>query len=94
MANFIANANLGPEYVESSLKALLTPSASFVATLTAGGATNVDIVGPTGTVYVSFVLDTLNQAVDTGVLVNLPATLRYTTTSGTGIFNIRINVGA
>ena len=90
MANYIGNSSKAPELLESSLKTLLIPVANFTGTLLSGGVTTVDIVGPTGTVYGTFVLDTPNVPVPSGLITNLPAQLRFAVTAGTGIFRIEV----
>ena len=93
MANFIANSNLSPEYLESNLKAILNPAITFKATLTRGGPTTVAIVGQDNLTYGTFTLDTINQAVTSGPLTNLAPQLKYVVTAGTGNFNIVCSAG-
>lgn len=93
MANFIANSNLSPEYLESNLKAILNPTITFKATLTSGGPTTVAVVGQDNLTYGSFTLDTLNQVVSSGPIANLAPQLKYVVTSGFGNFNITCNAG-
>jgi hypothetical protein len=94
MANFIAYGDLGPEYLESAPKALLNPMNTFIGTLTSGGPTTVAIVNEAGTVtYGTFVLDTLNQPVSTGLIYNLSPRVRFRVVSGSGNFNIQLSAG-
>ena len=88
MAVTIANSNPSPEYLESVSKSILVPAINFVATLTRGGPVTVEIVGPDDTVYGTFVLDTINQPVSSGLITNLANKLRYRITAGTGAFTI------
>jgi len=91
MADYIGNSTKAPELLESSLKTILIPSANFTGTLLSGGTTTVAIVGATDTVYGTFVLDTLNTPVASGLLTNLPSQLRFSVTSGTGTFRIEVS---
>jgi len=90
MANFIENSNRLPEYVDSSLKTLITPVANFVATLTAGNYAVVSLIGDDGVTYGTFTLDTLDQEVESGLLTALPARMRASAQAGTGSFNIKV----
>ncbi len=90
MANFIENSNRLPEYVDSSLKTLITPVANFVATLTAGNYAVVSLIGDDGVTYGTFTLDTLDQEVESGLLTALPARMRASAQAGTGVFNIKV----
>lgn len=93
MANFIETSNKAPELVESALKTLLIPTANFVGTLTSGSATTVQLVGDDNLVYGTFVLDTLNTPVKSGLLTSLPNKIKFLVTSGTGRFTIEVNPG-
>lgn len=90
MSNFIENSNRLPEQVESQLKSMITPVANFVATLTDGPATTVQLVGDDEVVYGTFTLTTLNVPVASGLLTALPARMRFRVTGGTGQFNIKV----
>lgn len=93
MANFIANANLGPEYLESNLKSILASALNFTGTLTSGSIANVAIVGGDGLTYGTFVLDALNVPVRSGLITNLHPQLKFVVLSGNGQFNITLSAG-
>ncbi len=94
MANFIAQSNLGPEYLEATSKALLSSTVNFIGTLTSGGPITVNITNEDNTVvYGTFLLDTLNQRISTGLLFNLAPRIKYNVISGLGSFNIQLSSG-
>lgn len=90
MANFIENSNRLPEYVESTFKTLITPTANFVATLTGGNYAVITLLGDDGLTYGTFTLDTLNEEVESGLLTALPARMRASAEAGSGVFNIKV----
>lgn len=91
MANFIENSNRAPELLGTELKSLITPTANFVATLTALPAATVQMVGDDGVVYGTFTLDTLHEEVESGLITSLPARMQFRVTSAVaGLFNIKV----
>jgi hypothetical protein len=92
MANFINNGNLAPEVLEDVFKSIICPVINFTGVLISGGPMTVNVVGDDGLVYLTFVLDTLNVQITSGLVTKLAQKLKFQIVSGSGRFSITLNV--